>query len=135
MIETLSRPEAGSRQVLGARPFVLAASLEALRILEEHGIAHINRLGSTLRSGMAQAIMETGAPATVTGFGSSWTLSWEADPGGRDRPPEHFHHRMKSAGILLSPPGAANYICVAMSESDVEETVTAARDALREVTP
>ena len=132
MIEALSRPEA-RHQLLGSSPLGLAASLETLRILEEHGIEHINRLGSTLRYSMARAIMETRAPAAVTGFGSSWTLGWEADPGGRDTAPELFHHRMRSAGILLSPPGTANYICVAMSESDVEETVTAARDVLLEV--
>lgn len=133
MIEALSRPVSGNH-LLGSRPFVLAGSLEALRILEEHGIEHINRLGSALRSGIAEAITKAGAPVSVVGFGSSWSLDWKAEPTGH-RESELFYQRMRSAGILLSPSDTANYVCVAMSESDVEETVAAARAALQEVAP
>lgn len=133
MIEALSRPVSGD-QLLGSRPFVLAAALETLRILEEQGSEHINRLGSALRYEIAEAITEAGAPVSVAGFGSSWSLDWKADPTGH-RTSGLFYQRMRSAGILLSPSDTANYLCVAMSDSDVEETVTAARAALQQVAP
>jgi glutamate-1-semialdehyde aminotransferase len=113
---------------------VLAASLETLRILEEQGSEHINRLGSALRYEIAEAIREAGAPVSVAGFGSSWSLDWKADPAGH-MTSGLFHQRMRSAGILLSPSDTANYLCVAMSDSDVEETVAAARAALQQVAP
>ena len=133
MIESLGRSVSQSPN-LGPRPFVLAASLEALRILEDHGIKHINRLGSALRSGIAEAIREAMAPVTVTGFGSSWTLNWRLDRAG-GKTSNLFYRQMRAAGILLSTSDTANYLCVAMSESDVEETVAATRAALRQVTP
>jgi glutamate-1-semialdehyde 2,1-aminomutase len=133
MIEALSREVSGD-QSLGSRPYVLAASLETLRILQEQGSEHTNRLGSALRYEMAEAIKEAGAPVSVAGFGSSWSLDWKADPAGH-MTSGLFHQRMRSAGILLSPSDTANYLCVAMSDSDVEETVAAARAALRQVAP
>jgi len=133
MIEALSRPVSGD-QSLGSRPFVLAASLETLRILEEQGSEHINRLGSALRYEIAEAISEAGAPVSVAGFGSSWSLDWKADPAGH-MTSGLFHQRMRSAGILLSPSDTANYLCVAMSDSDVGDTVAAARAALQQVAP
>jgi glutamate-1-semialdehyde 2,1-aminomutase len=133
MIDSLGRSVSQSPN-LGPRPFVLAASLEALRILEDHGIKHINRLGSALRSGIAEAIRESMAPVTVTGFGSSWTLNWSLDRAGA-KTSNLFYRQMRAAGILLSTSDTANYLCVAMSESDVEETVAATRAALRQVTP
>lgn len=133
LLEATGPPVSGN-QLLGSRPYVLAASLATLRILEDHGIDHINRLGSALRSEIAEAIREEGAPVSVAGFGSSWSLDWNAGRVGH-RMSELFNQQMRSAGILLSPFDTANYLCVAMSESDVEETVAAARAALQQVTP
>ena len=125
MIDALSR-SVPKHRLIGPPPFVLAASLEVLRILEEHGTEHIDRLGAALRSEIAEAITQSGAPVSVNGFGSVWSLDWSPDGAGGSTL-ELFYQRMRSAGILLSPANVANYLALATSESDADETVTAAR--------
>ena len=127
MIDALDR-SVSKHRLLGPPPFVLAGSLEVLRILEEQGAERIDRLGSALRSEIAEAITQSGAPVSVNGFGSAWSLDWRPDGAGASTL-EMFYQRMRAAGILLSPANSANYLCVATSESDADETVTAARAA------
>lgn len=115
---------------IGPRPSVLAAWLQTLQILEEGGIDHMDQLCRTLRFGIAHVIKDTRAPFMLTGFGSSWTVGRNADgasvaAGGS---PEQLQNLLRSAGIQVSPLEGTNHLCVAMSEGDVEETVTAFQD-------
>jgi glutamate-1-semialdehyde aminotransferase len=112
---------------------VLAAWLQTLQILEEYGIDHINRLGATLRSGIAHAIADTGAPFILTGLGSSWTVGRKAEHEAVTavNSAQQLQHSLRAAGIQISPLGQTSHLCVAMSVSDVEETVTAFQKAFK----
>jgi glutamate-1-semialdehyde 2,1-aminomutase len=125
-----------------ANPYAIAAARRTIELLEDGGIAHLDRLGQRLREGLARAITDTGVVATVTGIGSAWITNWRAEPPVTFRQAvdadfaraEAFRLSMLDAGILLPPYVITDSrICVAFSEDDVDETVTAARRAFAAV--
>ncbi len=59
-----------------ANPISVCAGLEAMQMLDEAVIGHINDLGEKARSGIAQAIVQHEAPAQVTGAGSLFQIHW-----------------------------------------------------------
>ena len=125
-----------------ANPYAVAAARRTIALLEEGGIAHLDRLGARLREGLARAIVDTGVTANVTGIGSGWIVNWRAEPPVTFRQAvdadvaraEAFRLAMLDAGVLLPPyPLTDNRICVAFDEDDVDQTVEAARRAFAAV--
>ncbi|WP_328473752.1 aminotransferase class III-fold pyridoxal phosphate-dependent enzyme [Actinoplanes sp. NBC_00393] len=121
-----------------ANPYAVAAARRTVALLEDGGIARMNRLGERLRTGLAQAIIDTGVTANVTGIGSGWIVNWRAEPPVTFRQAvdadfgraEAFRLAMLDAGILLPPYVITdNRICAAYTGDDVDETIAAARRA------
>jgi glutamate-1-semialdehyde 2,1-aminomutase len=125
-----------------ASPYALAAGLATLEVLRDGGIERLYALGESLRAGLAGAIAAAGAPACVTGWGSEWMVYFAPEPPRSYREVlstdlelhERFRRAMLDEGIL-EPPFATSdkRLCVALSESDVDETVEAAARALAAV--
>ncbi len=125
-----------------ANPYALAAGIATFDILRDGGVDRLWRLGERLRTGLEQAIRDTGVVANVTGVGSGWIVNWREQPpvtfreavdADLDRG-EAFRLAMLDAGILLPPYVITDCrISLAFSEDDIDETVAAARQAFRRV--
>jgi glutamate-1-semialdehyde 2,1-aminomutase len=125
-----------------ASPYAMAAGLATLEILREGGIERLYELGERLRAGLAQAIAGAGVEACVAGWGSEWAVYFRAEPPPNYREvldsdterAEAFRLAMVEAGILEPPFTLSDRrLCLATSEGDVDETVKAAAQALRQV--
>lgn len=123
-----------------ANPYGIAASLATLDGLADGAIERMWELGDRLRDGLRGAIRDSGVVANVTGIGSGWIINWRAEPPVTFREAvdadfergEAFRIAMHDAGILLPPYVITDArICAAFTEDDVDETVDAARRALR----
>ena len=118
------------------------AARRTITLLEQGGIARLNRLGAQLRDGLTRAIADTGVTANVTGIGSGWIVNWRAEPPVTFRQAvdadtaraEAFRLAMLDAGVLLPPyPLTDNRMCVAFADDDVDHTIDAARRAFAAV--
>jgi glutamate-1-semialdehyde 2,1-aminomutase len=125
-----------------ASPYATAAGLAVLAILRDGGIERLYALGDRLRAGLAGAVAASGIPACVTGWGSEWMIYFSAEPprnyrevGGTDlERHERFRQAMLEEGILEPPfPSSDKRLCIALSETDVDETVEAVARALAAV--
>ncbi|HEY7396694.1 MAG TPA: aminotransferase class III-fold pyridoxal phosphate-dependent enzyme [Gaiellaceae bacterium] len=115
----------------GPHPAAVAAAGKTLELLESGGVDRLLQLGNRLREGLTRARDEAGADARVTGFGSTWSVSWR-----RTSAADGFRAAMLAAGILLpTSPGAACHVCVATSTDDLDETIEAAARAFRGSAP
>lgn len=122
-----------------AAPYALAAGLATLAILEDGGVDRLHALGDRLRAGLADVVGAAGADACVTGFGSEWMVYFSAEPPRSYREvlatdtdlAERFRTALLEEGVL-EPPFATSdkRLCIALTESDVDETVAAAARAL-----
>ncbi|MEE2983111.1 MAG: aspartate aminotransferase family protein [Pseudomonadota bacterium] len=63
-----------------ANPISVCAGLEAMQMLDEAIIGHINELGEKARAGIAHAIARHEAPAQITGAGSLFQIHWTTLP-------------------------------------------------------
>ena len=63
-----------------ANPISVCAGFEAMQMLDEAAIGHINELGEKARCGITQAIGRHEAPAQVTGAGSLFQIHWTTLP-------------------------------------------------------
>ena len=97
--------------------------------------------GASLESALAEAARAAGVPVSIQRVGSMWTMffserpirSWDdADAVNRERF-ARFFRGMLSRGILLPPsPFEAAFISLAHDAAVIDETVEAAKGALRE---
>jgi glutamate-1-semialdehyde 2,1-aminomutase len=125
-----------------ANPYASAAALATLDALADGGIDRMWQLGERLRDGLRAAIRDEGITANVTGVGSGWIINWREEPpvtfseatdADLERGDE-FRRRMLDAGILLPPYVITDCrICAAFTDDDIDETIDAARHALRMV--
>src|SRR5690606_19587544 len=70
-----SKTEATIDGTYNASPYALAAANKTLEIMASDDIfTTLYARGEQMRAGIADAIAETGAPATVTGLGSEWAI-------------------------------------------------------------
>jgi glutamate-1-semialdehyde 2,1-aminomutase len=124
-------------------PYLMAAGLATLEILQDGGIERLYELGDRLRAGLSRVVAEADVDACVAGWGSEWAVYFRPDPprnyndvldSDNDRA-EAFRRAMFARGIL-EPPFAASdrRLCLALSDEDIDETVEAAAEALAEVT-
>jgi glutamate-1-semialdehyde 2,1-aminomutase len=127
---------------LSGNPLAMAAGLWALEELSPRLYKHLAKLGAALAAGLADSARAAGVPLQVNGFGSLLT------PFFTDRPVRdyqsalaadtaayaRFFRGMLARGIYLPPSQfEAWFISGAHSPRDIDKTVKAARDAMKDV--
>lgn len=136
-----SKTEATIDGTYNASPYALAAANKTMQIMESDDIfTTLYARGEQMRTGIADAIAETGAPATVTGLGSEWCVYF------RPELPTNFREAMQSDGEMygryhasllaqgvLEPafPTGDRRLNAATTEADVATTIECVRVALR----
>lgn len=112
-------------------PLTVAAGLAALAQVasEPELYARLETAGAALESGFAAVAAEHEGAFRISRVGSMWTPVF-ATTSDYSR----FFHAVLDRGIHLAPsPHEANFISTAHTPADIENTVTAARDALSEI--
>ena len=110
---------------LSGNPLAMAAGAATLRALTPAVYDRLERAGETLEAGVAGAADETGAPVRISRVGSLLTVFLDDFPT--------FFHRMLAAGVMLPPSQhEAWFISAAHRDEDLDTTIRAALDALRE---
>lgn len=136
-----SKTEATIDGTYNAAPYALAAANKTLEIMTTDDVfATLYARGEQLRTGIAAAIAETGAPATVAGIGSEWCVYFrtelptnfreamesDADMYGR------YHASLLEQGVLEPAfPTGDRRLNAATTEADVTATIECVRVALR----
>ena len=110
---------------LSGNPLAMAAGAATLRALTPAVYDRLERAGETLEAGVAGAADEAGAPVRISRVGSLLTVFLDDFPT--------FFHRMLAAGVMLPPSQhEAWFISAAHRDEDLDTTIRAALDALRE---
>jgi glutamate-1-semialdehyde 2,1-aminomutase len=128
---------------LSGNPLVMAAGAAMLDVLAD-GAAYrrLDELGRHLENGLNAALRRSGVAGSVVRHGSMVTLFF------RDGPPRdyeqaresdtasfsHFHGAMLERGVMLPPSQFETwFVSAAHTEAEIDATVNAAHEALREV--
>jgi glutamate-1-semialdehyde 2,1-aminomutase len=146
-MEVYGRP-VGERPTIGGTyngsPYAVAAGAATLEIMAEGGVDRLGTLGDLLRRGLAAVLADLDVEGTPIGLGSMWSLYLgpgiprnyaEALAGQDEALYLAFEKGMRQRGILLSPGArglADQRLCVAMHETDIDATVEAAHESLRD---
>jgi glutamate-1-semialdehyde 2,1-aminomutase len=120
-----------------ANPATLAAGIAALDSLTEEAIAHINRLGESLRSGLRKVIEKYRIDAQLTGIGSLIGIHFTRGPirnyqDALEAPRSLLsvlHLLLLNRGIMTAPRGLFCTSTV-MSESEIKQSVDAFEDSI-----
>jgi glutamate-1-semialdehyde 2,1-aminomutase len=126
---------------LSGNPLAVSAGLAALRRLQQpHSYSRLEALAARLGDGLLQAAREAGVPAELNRCGSMLTLFFTDLPvtdyatAKRSNTARfgRFHRALLSRGVYWPPSQfEAAFVSLAHSEADIEETLTAARAAVR----
>ena len=127
---------------LSGNPLAMAAGLWSLQELSPRLYKHMAKLGGQLAAGLAEAARDADVPLQVNAFGSLLTpfftdrpvrdyeSALSADTAGYGR----FFRGMLARGIYLPPSQfEAWFLSGAHTPRDIDKTVKAARDAMKEV--
>ena len=124
-------------------PIACAAAVATIRKLRAANVfARTAELGGRMRTGLAGIVEELGLPAVVRGYGSVWCLYFlDGEVHGYrdlmrndDERYRTFHRKMTDRGFLMLPMSLKrNHISFAHTEADVDATLDAARDVLKEL--
>ena len=130
---------------LSGNPLVMAAGTATLDLLcDGKAYARIEELARHLENGLGTAVRRAEANGSVVRSGSLLSLFF------RSTPPQdyaeaaecdtatfaRFHHGMLSRGVMLPPSQfEAWFVSAAHTEADIDRTVRAAAEALREASP
>jgi glutamate-1-semialdehyde 2,1-aminomutase len=125
---------------LSGNPLAMAAGLATLQELRaEPPYARLEQLGQTLAAGLAQAARQAGLPHQIARAGSMWTLFFNPNPvtdydvarASDTKGFAKFFWAMLEHGVYLPcSQFEAAFICAAMSDAHIAETIDAARAAL-----
>jgi len=128
---------------LSGNPVAMAAGVATLRELKEKPpYAQLERLGQRLADGLNTAAREAGVPHQVNRAGSMWTLFFAANPvtdldsakkSDTARFAKFFWGMLNRGIYLPCSQFEAAFTSAAHTEEHIEETINAARAALREV--
>jgi glutamate-1-semialdehyde 2,1-aminomutase len=128
---------------LSGNPLAMAAGLATLEELRDHPpYDRLDRLGQTLALGLVQAARDAGVPHQLQRLRSMWTLFFAAEPvTDYDTAKKsdtarfaRFFWAMTDRGIYLPcSQFEAAFISAVHTEEHVQETLRAARDALKEI--
>ena len=127
---------------LSGNPLAMAAGLWALQELSPRLYKHMAKLGGQLAARLADAARDAGVPLQVNAFGSlltpfftdrpvrDYASALSADTAGYGR----FFRGMLARGIYLPPSQfEAWFLSGAHTPRDIDKTVKAARDAMKDV--
>jgi len=126
-------------------PVSMAAALATMQAAKDPGVGlheHTNKLGDRMRRGLRAITSELGIAAQITGIGSVFiTYFMDREPRGYQDLLENndvayamFHRRMIGRGFVMYPMTLKrNHISLAHTEQDIDLTLEAARDVLREM--
>jgi glutamate-1-semialdehyde 2,1-aminomutase len=129
-----------------AHPLAIAAGLATMDILERTPGFHdgLEAAGRRLQEGLEAAARERGVALRVQRVGSMWTAyfsdrpvrSWADAPAVDTAAYAVFFRAMLERGVLL-PPSAfeSAFVSAAHGETEIQATLAAARESLREVKP
>jgi glutamate-1-semialdehyde 2,1-aminomutase len=128
---------------LSGNPISVRAGLETLKLLAQPGIyEQLESSGQKLAKGLSDAISAAGEKACVNRVGSLVTMFLGANSiGDADEARRcdtvkfaKYFHRMLERGIYLPPSQfEAMFLSLAHSASDIDATVSAAHESLREL--
>ncbi len=128
---------------LSGNPISVRAGLETLRILEQPGIyPRLEKSGASLAKGLVDALRTAGEKGCVNRVGSLVTMFLgrdsitDADEARRCDTAKFatYFHRMLERGIYLPPSQfEAMFLSLAHSVADIDATVNAARESLRDL--
>jgi glutamate-1-semialdehyde 2,1-aminomutase len=127
---------------LSGNPIAMTAGLTALKMLDDSSYQRLEELGARLESGLRATLDEFNITAQLHRFGSMWTLFFSPTPvtdyasakNSDTQKFAQFFHAMLNRGIYLPPSQfEAAFISLAHTEADIDATVEAAREALREI--
>jgi glutamate-1-semialdehyde 2,1-aminomutase len=126
---------------LSGNPLVMAAGLATVGYLREHRgeiYPKLESLSAAVADGVATAAREAGIPMTMNRVGAMFTWFFTGEPvtdfaaASRSDPKRFaaFHRAMLDAGVWLPPSQfEAAFLSTAHTESDIRETIDAARRA------
>lgn len=129
---------------LSGNPLVMAAGAAMLDLLASEGVyPRLEQVGSFLENGLTAAIKRAEAPASVVRKGSMLTVFFRPEPPrnmaeGQESDTQmfgRFHRAMLERGIMLPPSQfEAWFVSTAHNETQIDETVKAAHEAMRAAT-
>lgn len=123
----------------------MAAAIATMTYLRDHGeahYAHVQALGDRMRAGLRRIADEIGFAATVGGFGSVFCMYFCEEPirsygdllRNDDAAYVAFHRRMTDRGFVMLPLSLKrNHISAAHTQEEVDRTLVAAAEVLREL--
>jgi len=126
-------------------PVSMAAAIATMTVASDPEVAmheHTGRLGERMREGLRGITFELGIAAHVTGLGSVFTCYFmEREPKGyldlldnNDVGYAMFHRRMTDRGFVMYPMTLKrNHISLAHTDSDIDRTLDAAHDVLKDM--
>jgi len=127
-----------------ANPAVMAAGLATLQLLTPAAYQRLEQVARHLENGLRTAIRRAEVPACVVRYGSMLSLFFRPEPP-RDYAQAReadtaafarFHRAMRVRGVLIPPSQFETwFVSLAHSEPEIDATVRAAAEALREACP
>jgi glutamate-1-semialdehyde 2,1-aminomutase len=130
---------------LSGNPLAMTAGLVTLRRLRDGSVYEKLELSSKrLCEGLSAAARDAGIATVMNRVGSMWTSFFTNDPvtnwATADRSNRDlygkFFHTMLDEGIYLAPSQfEAGFVSLAHSEGIIDQTITAARNAFKNLTP
>jgi glutamate-1-semialdehyde 2,1-aminomutase len=128
---------------LSGNPLAMRAGIATLDLLDEPGTYdRLEAISEKLSRGLGSAAREAGIPSTVNRVGSMLTAFFTAGPvtdypsaaTSDTRRYAAFFHGMLQRGVYLAPSQfEAAFVSTAHGQSDVDATVTAAREVFRSI--
>jgi glutamate-1-semialdehyde 2,1-aminomutase len=128
---------------LAGNPLAMSAGIATLKELSESGLyERLEVLSGKLVAGLRQAAAECGVPAQVNGIGSLSTIFFAPSPVNNytdakradTKKYAQYFREMLNRGIFLAPSQfEAAFVSAAHTERDIEQTINAAREALKTI--
>ena len=127
---------------LSGNPLAMQAGLAQLRILrDEDPYPELERRTRRLVDGLLGNARDLGVPATGGGLASMWGIFFSEKPVRNFADAQasdlalfrRFFHALLARGVFFAPsPFEAGFLSTAHQNSDIDETIHRAREALRE---
>lgn len=127
---------------LSGNPLAMASGMATLRVLKETPpYAHLENITNMLCEGLDAIATELKIPHSVARVGSMFTLFFNPEPvtsyrvsakNDTDRYSRYFHGMLERGIYLPCSQFEANFVSVEHSPNDIQTTLQAAREALRE---
>ncbi len=131
---------------LSGNPLAMSAGLALLRKLDDAGLyARLEQTTASLLSGLRREAAAVGLPFLTTQVGSMFGLYFTQQAeirgfkdvmAGDGEAFKRFFHAMLTRGVYLAPSAyEAGFVSSAHGPTEIEQTLAAAREALREALP